>query len=73
MEALQSEQTNIKTTLDPYKYRPDFPILSEKIHDNSLVYFDNAATTQKPVQVIESINQYYRTSNANVHRAIHGM
>ena len=71
MEALQSVQTNIKTTLDPYKYRPDFPILSEKIHDNSLVYFDNAATTQKPVQVIESINQYYRTSNANVHRAIH--
>lgn len=71
MEALQSKQSLIKTTLDPYKYRPDFSILSEKVHDNSLIYFDNAATTQKPNQVINSISEYYRNSNANVHRAIH--
>lgn len=71
MEAVQTNQTKIKTSLDPYKYRPDFPILSENVHGNSLIYFDNGATTQKPVQVINSISQYYRNSNANVHRAIH--
>lgn len=71
MEALQTKQSIIKTHLDPYKYRLDFPILSEKVHDNSLIYFDNAATTQKPNQVINSISEYYRNSNANVHRAIH--
>jgi cysteine desulfurase/selenocysteine lyase len=71
MEALQTKQSIIKTHLDPYKYRLDFPILSEKFHDNSLIYFDNAATTQKPNQVINSISAYYRNSNANVHRAIH--
>lgn len=71
MEALQTKQSIIKTHLDPYKYRLDFPILSEKVHDNSLIYFDNAATTQKPNQVINSISAYYRNSNANVHRAIH--
>ena len=73
MEAIQTktEPAKTKIMLDPYRYRPDFPILSEKIHDNPLVYFDNAATTQKPLEVIESINKYYQSSNANVHRAIH--
>jgi cysteine desulfurase/selenocysteine lyase len=56
---------------DPDGYRPDFPILRENIHGKQLVYFDNSATTQKPVQVIESIKEYYCHYNANVHRAIH--
>lgn len=60
-----------KTTLDPFVYRPDFPILEQQVHGNPLVYFDNAATTQKPVQVIGALADYYRESNANVHRAIH--
>ena len=48
-----------------------FPILKKKINKHQLVYFDNAATTQKPISVINSINKYYREYNANIHRGIH--
>jgi len=51
--------------------RNDFPILSRKINGKPLVYLDNAATTQKPNKVIESIQNYYSKHNANVHRSIH--
>lgn len=51
--------------------RADFPILSQKIHESRLAYLDNAATSQKPVQVIDAIAAYYREDNSNVHRAIH--
>lgn len=51
--------------------REDFPILDQKIHGRPLIYFDNAATTQKPRQVLEALNYYYRHDNANVHRGIH--
>ena len=51
--------------------KEDFPILSRKINGKSLVYLDNAATTQKPNCVIEAMNEYYSSSNANVHRAVH--
>jgi cysteine desulfurase/selenocysteine lyase len=51
--------------------RADFPILDQKVHGHPLIYFDNAATTQKPRQVLEALNQYYRHDNANVHRGIH--
>lgn len=57
--------------LDPYKIRQDFPILKRKINDHPLIYFDNAATTQKPKQVIGAIKEFYENYNANVHRAIH--
>lgn len=57
--------------LDPYKIRKDFPILSRKVKGNNLVYLDNAATTQKPVQVIERIENYYENFNSNVHRGVH--
>ncbi|MBE0519888.1 cysteine desulfurase [Candidatus Bathyarchaeota archaeon] len=57
--------------LDPYKIRQDFPILKRKINNHPLIYFDNAATTQKPKQVIEAIKEFYENHNANVHRAIH--
>lgn len=53
------------------KIRADFPILKRKVYGHELVYFDNAATSQKPVQVIEAEAEYYRTSNANVHRGVH--
>ena len=57
---------------DPQRYRPDFPVLQHRVHgEKSLVYLDNAATSQKPNQVIDSISNYYRTSNANVHRGVH--
>jgi cysteine desulfurase/selenocysteine lyase len=57
--------------LDPHKIREDFPILKRTINNNPLIYFDNAATTQKPHQVIEAITDFYETHNANVHRAVH--
>lgn len=56
---------------DPYIIRKDFPILNEKINGNNLIYFDNAATTQKPRQVIERIKYYYEHENSNVHRGAH--
>lgn len=52
--------------------RNDFPILKRKVHkDKNLIYFDNAATTQKPIQVIEAISNYYLNYNSNIHRAVH--
>ena len=53
------------------KFREHFPILSEKIEGNALVYFDNGATTQKPQCVIETEQHYYQNINANVHRGTH--
>ena len=58
-------------SLNTSNIRADFPILRRKINNNPLIYFDNAATTQKPRQVIESIKNFYENHNANVHRAIH--
>ena len=55
----------------PEKLRSDFPILSRKVHGKLLVYFDNAATTQKPRSVVTAISDYYERYNANVHRGIH--
>lgn len=55
------------------KIRNDFPILSEKINKHDLVYFDNAATTQKPYAVIEALSDYYSHYNANVHRGTHAL
>ena len=51
--------------------RADFPILDQNVHGQPLIYFDNAATTQKPRQVIEALQRYYEHDNANVHRGIH--
>jgi len=57
--------------LDPYEIREDFPILKRKINNHQLIYFDNAATSQKPRQVIDAIKDFYENHNANVHRAVH--
>lgn len=51
--------------------RKDFPILEQKVYGKKLVYFDNGATTQKPVQVLDALDKYYREYNANVHRGVH--
>jgi len=53
------------------KLRADFPILDQKVHGKPLVYFDNAATSQKPRAVINALVRYYEHDNANVHRGIH--
>ncbi len=53
------------------KIRADFPILQQKVHGKPLVYFDNAATSQKPRAVIDAIVRYYETTNANIHRGVH--
>jgi cysteine desulfurase/selenocysteine lyase len=51
--------------------RKDFPILDQQVNGSPLVYFDNAATTQKPQVVIDALNQYYTKDNANIHRGLH--
>jgi cysteine desulfurase/selenocysteine lyase len=56
---------------DVLTIRKDFPILSEEVYGKALVYFDNGATSQKPKQVVEAIEQYYYSQNANVHRGAH--
>jgi cysteine desulfurase / selenocysteine lyase len=53
--------------------RDDFPVLQQKVHGKPLVYFDNAATSQKPRVVIDALNDYYERYNANVHRGIHAL
>lgn len=58
-------------TLDPAAVRTEFPALDQQIHGQPLVYLDNAATTQKPLAVLDAIDGYYRRDNANVHRGIH--
>ena len=52
-------------------WRKDFPILDQKVNGHDLVYLDNAATTQKPNSVIETISRYYSEINSNIHRGVH--
>ena len=59
--------------VDVTRIREDFPILRRKVHGKDLVYLDNAATTQKPRQVIDALVHYYSHSNANIHRGIHAL
>lgn len=57
--------------IDSKKVRADFPILSREVNGQPLVYFDNAATSQTPQQVIDVIVDYYSRYNANIHRGVH--
>ena len=57
--------------IDFEKIRNSFPILNVKVNDNKLVYFDNAATTQTPTQVTNSIRDYFNKQNSNIHRGAH--
>ena len=57
--------------LDVARIRADFPILQRQVNGRPLIYLDNAATTQKPRQVIDALVDFYTTTNANVHRGVH--
>src|SRR3989449_8859414 len=60
-----------KEMIDSESLRADFPILHQKVHGHPLIYFDNAATSQKPRVVLDALRNYYERDNANVHRGIH--
>lgn len=62
---LDKEEYNVE------RIRADFPILHQKVHGHPLVYLDNAATSQKPRQMIDAITRYYERDNANIHRGVH--
>src|SRR5882672_8004844 len=61
----------ISNSLDIYAIRKQFPILNRKVKGKTLVYLDNAATSQKPQAVIDALVNYYTEYNANIHRGIH--
>jgi cysteine desulfurase/selenocysteine lyase len=60
-----------ETKLDPTALKADFPILARKVHGKSLAYLDNAASAQRPQAVIETLDDFYRTRYANIHRGVH--
>jgi cysteine desulfurase/selenocysteine lyase len=62
---------NGRETFDVQAIRKDFPILRQKVNGKDLIWFDNAATTQKPRQVIDAVKRYYENDNSNIHRASH--
>lgn len=69
---MKTESTStVKKAFDVQEIRAQFPILKELVHGKPLVYFDNAATSQKPRRVIKAESAYYATINANVHRGVH--
>src|SRR4051812_28804450 len=67
------ESHGVDTPLDVTAIRRDFPILARQIHGKPLVYLDNAATSQKPRQVIQALVDYYETTNANTPRGVHAL
>ena len=56
---------------DVEKIREDFPVLKQKVHGKPLVYFDSAATAQKPYVVVEAIRRFHEVDCANIHRGVH--
>lgn len=62
-----------KSSFDVIKIRKDFPVLNQQVHGCPLIYFDNAATTQKPKSVIDIVNKLHAECNSNVHRGVHGL
>ena len=70
-QAIQSLTT--LDTLDVQAIRKDFPVLDQQVHGKPLVYLDNAASSQKPLQVQQAINDYYNHDHANVHRGVHSL
>ena len=64
-------QASTPTVFDVQRIRADFPLLARRVHDKPLVYLDNANTSQKPLSVIEAVDDHYREHNANVARAVH--
>ncbi|MDL2251534.1 cysteine desulfurase [Odoribacter sp. OttesenSCG-928-J03] len=68
---LEINNKDITIVFDVNKIREDFPILKEKVHGKPLVYLDNGATSQRPVQVVDKMTEYYLKYNSNVHRGVH--
>jgi cysteine desulfurase / selenocysteine lyase len=68
---MSAQPNETRVPLDVARIREDFPLLSRTVHGKPLVYFDNANTSQKPRQVIEAVDDFYRRHNANVARAVH--
>ena len=58
-------------TLNSEEIKKDFPVLNQQVNGHHLVWLDNGATTQKPLQVIDKISDYYKTYNSNIHRGAH--
>src|SRR5436309_13622421 len=71
MIELMIKEVEIQKELDVYAIRQQFPILNREVKGKPLIYFDNAATSQKPQSVIDALVNYYTHYNANVHRGIH--
>lgn len=67
----QCPSADRRESFDPAAVRNDFPVLRQTVHGKPLIYLDNAATSQKPSEVIQAVCEYYGTCNANVHRAFH--
>src|SRR5437763_15233995 len=63
----------VKSHVDWPALREDFPILRERIHGHPLIYFDSAASSQKPTAVLDVVRHYYEHENANVHRGLHAI
>lgn len=66
-----ANSTSILSAIDVEKIRQQFPVLHQQVNNRDLVYFDNAATSQKPMRVINALTDYYTGYNANIHRGIH--
>ena len=69
----QDTRDKVSSALDVNAIRGDFPILEREVYGKRLVYLDNAATSQKPRQVIDALVRYYESYNANIHRAVHAL
>src|SRR6185436_7915923 len=67
------QETLTKKIFDVDEVRKDFPILNRKVMGKPLVYFDNAATSQKPGSVIDAISNYYSSYNSNIHRGVYSI
>jgi cysteine desulfurase/selenocysteine lyase len=71
MSAVQATSSLPRTALDVAAVRREFPVLAQQVHGKPLCYLDNAASSQRPQCVIDSVSHYYETTHANVHRGVH--
>ncbi len=68
---METVESRVKEQLNVHALREQFPVLTREVHGKPLVYLDNAATAQRPLKVIEAMDDFYRRYNANVHRGVH--
>ncbi|MEF3365219.1 family 2A encapsulin nanocompartment cargo protein cysteine desulfurase [Methylocystis sp. 9N] len=70
---LSAQPASRAGVFDPYSVKRDFPILQQQVHGKPLIWLDNAATTQKPLSVIDRLSHFYEYENSNIHRAAHAL